>query len=184
MHSPFGSQPDLSTGFRCRFALPSADETKSIIYMTGYPSNKIMRFYFQYWSIEVFFEADLRDQRDHIDKFGLNSLYLVVPVSNEGMIKVFSVNSPWDWTRQIDTQFTGGITNIANFAYTPESDFFLVQSVTNKLFLYDFGSSGPTFIREYPATLRNSKNLVYIKGTNYFVSNDNSDAKIIDVRTG
>lgn len=99
MHSPFGSQPDLSTGFRCRFALPSADETKSIIYMTGYPSNKIMRFYFQYWSIEVFFEADLRDQRDHIDKFGLNSLYLVVPVSNEGMIKVFSVNSPWDWTR-------------------------------------------------------------------------------------
>lgn len=81
-------------------------------------------------------------------------------------------------------RFTGGITNIAHFTYTPASNIFLMLSLENKLFLYDFGSSGITFIREYSATLQNSKNLVYVKGTNYFISNDNGDAKIIDARTG
>lgn len=49
IHNPFDFSPDLSTGFRCKFAIPSADETRNFVYMSGYPSNKIMRFTFLYW---------------------------------------------------------------------------------------------------------------------------------------
>ena len=140
-----------------------------------------MRFRFELsYPVDTVYEG-LWDQ--HVDKFAVNSNYLVVPILNAGLIKVIDANNNSE-LRSMRMERIGGITNIANFAYTIDSDYFLMQSTENKLFLYDFSTTPMTFIREYPITLQNSKHLLYIKGTNYFISSDNGNSVVIDVRTG
>lgn len=84
-------------------------------------------------------------------------------------------------------QFTNSVRTIANFAYTPASDIFLMyaeQSLVKKLLLYDFSTNPPTLIREYSNDLSESAHLVYVPGTNYFVSSNYGDIVFINARTG
>lgn len=170
-----------SLGFRCRFAIPGAQD-QAYLYMSGFPSIKIMRLDYRYQHPDDLNLPFLYP----VDKFALNSNYLVIPHLAHGRVIAVSFGSGGlgGLLSETDMKFTGGITNVVNFAYTPESDYFLMQSLENKLFLYQFGSSTITFIRQFPATLSNSANLLYIKGTNFFVANDNGEAKLINVRLG
>lgn len=127
MHNPFPFSPDLTSGFRCKFALPSVDQNTNYIYMSGYPSNKIMRMTSLYfYPVERLISFHTEDY--HIDKFALNLNYIVVPILNQGKIDVWDIQGSTQ-QRLMTMEFTGGIISIAHFGYTPESDYFLMHSV-------------------------------------------------------
>lgn len=127
--------------------------------MSGYPSGKIMWIT---WGSNLNIETFYEQNNYHFDKFSLNSNYLVAPAFNKGAIEIILLNNPMNSVRQMFMPYTGGITDIANFAYTAASDYFLCHSKKNKLYLFDFGANPAVLIREYPATLNGATSLVYV----------------------
>lgn len=76
--------PDLTIGYRCKFALKAAGPAKKVIFTSGYPSPHIYKLDFTNGGIQSFLVYS--PTYGHVDKFALNSNYLVVPVLNLGLI--------------------------------------------------------------------------------------------------
>lgn len=75
--------------------------------------------------------------------------------------------------------------NVAHFATTPESDYFLFQSERSKYFFFFIGSGNGDVIlmREFDsATFTPDSNLLYIKDTNYFAASSGATYVLVDAR--
>lgn len=110
----------------------------------------------------------------------------MIPILNLGQIVKVRNGSVAQVLGSMTMWYTNSVRSIANYAYTPTSDFFLMYAEETqfhrKVYLYDFSTNPPALVRDANWNLASSKDLVYIPGTGHFLSTNWNSLAIVEAR--